>query len=163
MSDHRTRSEESRLRHLARYRRRREAEVRRTASAKGVDLRTLCGLTRKPCAWAADCAWNEEQRQTVRRQRLKDGSSSFKRLEVCALAILNEWDRCDYCKARCSKVWRCFRAERLAAEGARVPDLRSEAGEASGAGESTPEACGAICNGAATSSGGNAAGGALVE
>ena len=52
---------------------------------------------------------------------------------------------------RCGKAWRCFKLERLAAEGGRVPDLRSKAGEASGADKTTPEACGAICNGDATS------------
>ena len=42
-------SEESRLRSRSRKRHRRAVEVRRNAAAKGVDLRTLCGLTRKPC------------------------------------------------------------------------------------------------------------------
>ncbi|MBP1589289.1 MAG: hypothetical protein ILO10_03735 [Kiritimatiellae bacterium] len=31
----------------------------------------MCGLTQKPCAYAVDCAWNEEQQQTVRLQRGK--------------------------------------------------------------------------------------------
>lgn len=56
-----SRSVNSRHRALARQRRRRQAEVRGAYAERGIDPAKVCGLTRKPCAYAFGCAWNEEQ------------------------------------------------------------------------------------------------------
>ncbi len=117
-----------------------------------------CGFTHRRCPLALDCTWGEPAIREI-------NGEFVSRMAVCVHAIQGEFNDCRSCPhlRRCGKAWRCFKLERLAAEGGRASDLRSKAGAASEAGKSTPEACGAICKGVATSSGGNAAGGALVE
>lgn len=105
-----------------------------------------CGFTHRHCPLAIDCEWGEPS--------IREVSGEFvSRIEVCVHAIQGEFNDCRTCPhmRRCGKAWRCFKLERLAADGWRAPDLRSKAGVVSGAGKTTPKACGAICNGDATS------------
>ncbi len=159
MSDWADKDANERLQARDRRRSKRRAEVRAAGVSRGIALSKVCGLTRKPCAYAVGCAWNEEQRQTVRLQRGKSEVSLFRKGEVCVWGIRNEVDRCLACahRSRCSKVWRCFRAERLAAG---APDLRSDGGAGSGPHSTRPEGRGAICNGSATGSRGDSGKGA---
>ena len=71
MTDWADKDANERLQARDRRRTKRRAAVRASGAACGIDPSTVCGLTQKPCAYAADCAWNEEQRQTVRLQRGK--------------------------------------------------------------------------------------------
>lgn len=86
MSDWASRSANSRQRALALQRRRRQAAIRAAYAERGIDPSKVCGLTQKPCAYAVGCAWNEEQRQTVRLQRGKSEVSLFRKVEVCVWA-----------------------------------------------------------------------------
>ena len=149
MSDWASRSENARQRARDRKRRRRQAAIRAAYAERGIDPATVCGLTRKPCDYAFGCAWNEEQLRAARLQKGKSEVSVFLKIEVCVYAIRNELDRCHNCphRSRCSKVWRCFRAERLAAG---APDLRSDGGAGSAPHSTRPKGRGAICNASAT-------------
>ena len=158
MSDWASRSANARQRALALQRRRRQAAIRAAYAERGIDPSKVCGLTQKPCAYAVGCAWNEEQRRAAHLQKGKSEVSQFRKGEVCVWGIRNELDRCLQCphRSRCSKVWRCFRAERLAAG---ASDLRSDGGAGSDPHSTRPKGHGAICNASATGFGGMSGGG----
>lgn len=149
MSDWASRSANARQQARDRKRRRRQAAIRAAYAERGIDPAKVCGLTQKPCAYAVGCAWNEEQRRAARLQKGKSEVSQFRKGEGCVWGIRNELDRCLQCphRSRCSKVWRCFRAERLAAG---APDLCSDGGSGSDPHPSRPKGRGAFCNAFAT-------------
>lgn len=81
-----------------------------------------CGITKKPCKWAARCLYAEGAGCA---HAHRGGSPRKRPLDMCAVAAENGFGGCKDCpeRARCAEAWRCWRAEQMETRGNRVERL----------------------------------------